>query len=222
VTHPLARGPARPPLLLALDTATDFPSLALGSAADPGEDLRIPDRRDLSRDIEGAVTALLAGRHAAPRDLTAVCVADGPGSFTGLRIGTAFAKGLCRALGIPLLAAPSLLGAAAQAARRSGAAAPRLVVVRYDALRGEHYRAVYRVAASAIAVLEAPGLAAARPADGAPVPGAVEADERNASASALLSCVGREGGPAAVPRPAAWEPLYGRLAAAEARRLAPS
>jgi tRNA threonylcarbamoyladenosine biosynthesis protein TsaB len=209
-------------MILSLDTATDWPSLALGTAADPGEDLRLPDRRDLSRHIERVVAGLLAARGAGPRDLAGVCVADGPGSFTGLRIGAAFAKGLCRALGVPLLVAPSLVGAAVQAARRSGAGLPRDVVVRYDALRGEWYRAVYCVAASGIVVLVPPGLSPVSGGDDPSVSGALVATERDASAAALLSCVGRPGGPVAVAGPGVWEPVYGRLAAAEARRLAPS
>ena len=209
-------------MLLALDTATDVPSLALGTAAAPGEDLRLPDRRDLSRHIERAVAGLFAARGAGPQDLAGVCVADGPGSFTGLRIGAAFAKGVCRALGVPLLVAPSLVGAALQAARRSGAGLPLDVLVRYDALRGEWYRAVYRVAASGILVLVPPGLSPVSGGDDSSVPGAMVATERDASASALLSFVGRPGGPVAVESPGAWEPVYGRLAAAETRRLAPS
>lgn len=43
-----------------------------------------------------------------PHDLDAVCVSSGPGSYTGLRIGTSSAKGFCYALGIPLLAVPTL------------------------------------------------------------------------------------------------------------------
>ncbi len=206
------------PLILALDTATDAPTLALGTPDAPGTDVRLEDRRALSRDIGRVAAALLAGRGALPRDLGAVLVADGPGSFTGLRIGAAFAKGLCRALGVPLLTAPSLLGAAAHAASAAGTARPADVEVRYDALRGQAYRAVYRVGAGAVEVREAVDLVEASggpPEGGAPL----RAHERHASAAALLALVGCPGGPAAVAGPAHWEPEYGRPAEAEARRL---
>jgi len=93
-------------------------------------------------------------------------------------------------------------------------------VVRYDALRGEWYRAVYRLVSSGILVLVPPGLSPASGGDEPALSGAIVATERDASAAALLSCVGRPGGPVAVASPGVWEPVYGRLAAAEARRLA--
>ena len=211
-------------LLLAMDTATDAPSLALGSPTEPGADVRIPSRRDLSRDIETVVRQLLAARGMAPGDLAGVVVADGPGSFTGLRIGIAFAKGLCRASGRPLLTAPSLLGAALAACGGRGT-----VLVEYDALRGDVYRAVYRfggdaaahagAAASGVGVLAAPALVPR----GAPppvFPGLLRADATHASAASLLRLHHVGGGLAVVPAPDPWEPAYGRLAEAEVRRLA--
>jgi len=50
-----------------------------------------------------------------PNDLSAVSVASGPGSYTGLRIGTATAKGLCYALEIPLIAIDALTSLCEQA-----------------------------------------------------------------------------------------------------------
>ncbi len=199
-------------IYLALDTATDSPSIALGSPEEPGEDLRVPSRRELSREIDGVVASLLRRHGTPPGRLAGVLVADGPGSFTGLRIGIAFAKGLCRAANVPLLAAPSLMGAARAVARGAEA-----VVAEYDALRGEVFRAAYRFGNS-VEVLAEPVLVAS----GSPLafPGAVRATARDASASALLRLVGVPAGAMVIPQLADWEPVYGRPAEAEARRRA--
>jgi len=53
-----------------------------------------------------------------PSDLKAVAVSSGPGSFTGLRVGMAAAKGLCWSLNIPLIAISTLEGLAASVPRR--------------------------------------------------------------------------------------------------------
>jgi tRNA threonylcarbamoyladenosine biosynthesis protein TsaB len=207
-------------MILALDTATDYPTIALGIPEAPGAVLRVDDRRALSRDIGAIVAGLLLARGVTAAALTGVLVADGPGAFTGLRIGAAFAKGMCRALGVPLLAAPSLLGAAIAAARAAGGAGTLDVDVRYDALRGECYRAVYRVGPGGVEVLSAPALAAVGEAAWSGSGGTVLASERDASAGALLGMLGRAGGPLVVPDAGRWEPEYGRPAEAEARRLA--
>jgi tRNA threonylcarbamoyladenosine biosynthesis protein TsaB len=203
-------------LHLALDTATDVATIAVGTPGHSSLEVRIAARRELSRGIEREVARLLERHGSAAAELAAVVVADGPGSFTGLRIGLAFAKGLCRVLGVPLLTAPSLLGAA-----RAGVPSRGSVLVRYDALRGQVYRAAYRFDASGgVCVLLEPELADA----GSPVPLSpappLEVGAEAASAAALLRLVGVAGGARVVPDPAAWEPNYGRPAEAEARRLA--
>lgn len=48
------------------------------------------------------------------RDVRVLAAATGPGSFTGLRVGLSAAKGLCRALGIPIIGVPSLEALASQ------------------------------------------------------------------------------------------------------------
>jgi tRNA threonylcarbamoyladenosine biosynthesis protein TsaB len=204
---------------MAIDSATDVPTFAVGTPAAPGDEVRMEDRRALSRDIERVLAAVLAARGVRARDLAAVLVADGPGSFTGLRIGAAFAKGLCRALGVPLLSAPSLLGAAAHAVRASGRTMPVEVEVRYDALRGECFRARYLFGARGVQVLVAAALAPGGSAPGTTAAGVLAAGAADASAAALLGLVGWKGGPALVAAPGGWEPVYGRPAEAEARRI---
>ncbi|GGA78475.1 tRNA (adenosine(37)-N6)-threonylcarbamoyltransferase complex dimerization subunit type 1 TsaB [Flavobacterium palustre] len=71
-------------------------------------------------------------------DLAAIAVSQGPGSYTGLRIGVSAAKGLCYALGIPLIAVDTLQSLAAQAKIEKG-----LIVPMLDARRMEVYSAVF-------------------------------------------------------------------------------
>ncbi|MFC5681666.1 tRNA (adenosine(37)-N6)-threonylcarbamoyltransferase complex dimerization subunit type 1 TsaB [Flavobacterium sp. MAHUQ-51] len=72
------------------------------------------------------------------KDLAAIAVSQGPGSYTGLRIGVSAAKGLCYALGIPLIAVDTLKALAAQVKVTSGVIVPML-----DARRMEVYSAVF-------------------------------------------------------------------------------
>ncbi|MEO8253198.1 MAG: tRNA (adenosine(37)-N6)-threonylcarbamoyltransferase complex dimerization subunit type 1 TsaB [Flavobacterium sp.] len=72
------------------------------------------------------------------KDLVAIAVSQGPGSYTGLRIGVSAAKGLCFALSIPLIAVDTLQALAAQAAIENGFIVPML-----DARRMEVYSAIF-------------------------------------------------------------------------------
>ncbi|WP_293894870.1 tRNA (adenosine(37)-N6)-threonylcarbamoyltransferase complex dimerization subunit type 1 TsaB [Flavobacterium sp.] len=71
-------------------------------------------------------------------DLKAIAVSKGPGSYTGLRIGVSTAKGLCYALGIPLIAVDTLQVLAKQVGVENG-----LIVPMLDARRMEVYSAVF-------------------------------------------------------------------------------
>ena len=71
-------------------------------------------------------------------DLSAIAVSQGPGSYTGLRIGVSAAKGLCYALGIPLIAVDTLQALASQVAISNG-----LIIPMIDARRMEVYSAVF-------------------------------------------------------------------------------
>jgi tRNA threonylcarbamoyladenosine biosynthesis protein TsaB len=76
-------------------------------------------------------------------------VGGGPGSFTGLRIAAATAKGIVQALGVPLYAYSGLLAAAV-----SGWGAEREVCALFDARRRDVYAACYRFGDGVQAVME--------------------------------------------------------------------
>jgi len=72
----------------------------------------------------------------------AIAISGGPGSYTGLRIGTSMAKGLCMGWDIPLIAVPTLRLMALQAIRRYGSD-DCLYCAMLDARRMEVYAAIY-------------------------------------------------------------------------------
>lgn len=73
------------------------------------------------------------------KDMDCIACASGPGSFTGLRIGAATAKGLCHGAGKPLIGIPTLDGLAFNMAYSKGIICPII-----DALRNNVYTALYR------------------------------------------------------------------------------
>lgn len=68
----------------------------------------IDERSAHAEKLFGLADAVLRGSAVDPRDLDAVAVSIGPGSFTGLRIGLSAAKGFHLALGTPVIAVPTL------------------------------------------------------------------------------------------------------------------
>lgn len=72
------------------------------------------------------------------QDLKAIAVSKGPGSYTGLRIGVSTAKGLCYALGIPLISVDTLQVLANKVSIEKG-----LIIPMIDARRMEVYSAVF-------------------------------------------------------------------------------
>lgn len=84
-------------LTLAFDTATPRSSCALLA----GEEL-LGERETKAVSVLGAADGLLAEGGFSARDLDRIVCGTGPGSFTGIRIGLAAARGLALALGLPL------------------------------------------------------------------------------------------------------------------------
>jgi len=95
--------------VLSLDTASPFPSLAIGAGDGPGTARPLP--LNAAEGLPLALAALLADARLTVHDLGRVAVLSGPGSFTGLRAGLAFARGLARGRGIPLVLVPTFAAA---------------------------------------------------------------------------------------------------------------
>lgn len=221
-------------MLLAIDTAGDRASVALGvPGAAPLED-SIEGPRRHAAGLLPAVQRLLRSAGVSLDGVSGIVLSDGPGSFTGLRVGAAVAKALVQARGLPLWVAPSLLVRAAGVAR-----AEALVLAVSSALRGEVYAAAYRFLPDRIDIELPPSVH--RVADlvgGALRPGVVVGEAPpeivaaleswtgrpvigpplgSPHAARLLELVGRPGGATRVEDVAKWEPVYGRPAEAQAR-----
>lgn len=119
-------------MLLAIDTATATISLAvydLGAGQLLGETTWLARRRQTQALLAGA-EHLLGLLDLAARDLDALAVTTGPGSFTGVRIGISTVKGM--ALGLPqpprILGVPTLSVTAAPWLDAAGASSPNAVI----------------------------------------------------------------------------------------------
>jgi tRNA threonylcarbamoyladenosine biosynthesis protein TsaB len=95
-------------MILAIDTATRQVSLALAAEDTLLGQAAWPSANTHTVALAPGVERLLSNAGAAPNDLTALAVAIGPGSFTGVRIGIAFAKGMALARSLPLIGVKTL------------------------------------------------------------------------------------------------------------------
>ena len=133
---------AMQPLILAIDTATPATGLALtrGTLAE-GEvvaSLGLSSNVTHSRRLLTSIDWLMAEVGVGWNDLDGIGVSLGPGSFTGLRIGMATAKGLAAASGIKLLGVSTLDSLAAKCVT------DRLICSVLDARKKEVYAALYK------------------------------------------------------------------------------
>ena len=92
-----------------------------------------------SKSLHVFIDSILKKSKISPKDLSAISVSKGPGSYTGLRIGVASAKGLCFALDIPLISIETLK-ILSQNILNKGTVIPCL-----DAKRMEVYSAVFDI-----------------------------------------------------------------------------
>lgn len=94
--------------ILCIETGTDICSVGIARDGEIVSMLESDEGRDHARKVGVFVDELLRTTGIAPDEIDAVAVGKGPGSYTGLRIGVSFAKGLCYGLQKPLIAVGSL------------------------------------------------------------------------------------------------------------------
>jgi len=96
-------------IMLAIDTATEYASVSLYDE-EKGTIAESSWHTSMNHTVElmPTIVRLMESQALVPRQLDALSVALGPGSFTGLRIGLAVAKGLSWSLGIPIVGIPTL------------------------------------------------------------------------------------------------------------------
>ena len=208
-------------MLLAIDTATDRASVAVGQGSEVLAQETIVGARRHASQLLLKVSACLDRIGIGVGQLEGILLADGPGSFTGLRVGAAVAKALARVRPVPVWVAPSLLVCAAGAEAGTG----ETVVAASDALRGEVFVAAYRFEADRVIGVIDPTVR--RPTDllaGVPRssrfcgPAAAKfgAAPTWPTAGDLFRLL-RLGAADRVPDLTTWEPIYGRPAEAQAK-----
>jgi tRNA threonylcarbamoyladenosine biosynthesis protein TsaB len=128
--------------ILNLDTSTQLCSVSI---AENG--ITIAEKEDISENrhatqLTALINNVLADSNLSLKALCAIAISSGPGSYTGLRIGTSVAKGLCYGLDIPLIGVSTLQGLA-YAMAESKADEAGIYVPMLDARNNNAYMAIY-------------------------------------------------------------------------------
>lgn len=186
-----------PRRFLAIDTASPAPSLAFGESF-------VKLSGAATEELPARVNELLAEAGATLADVDGVAVLSGPGSFTGIRAGIAFGRGLARGRGVPFV----LWGTFEAAFRALDDLEVGDVAVHLSALRGEVHVAIRRGAEVRFDEAPSPAARAATEAEGLGL-AVVDLGSREIFLSKALARLAEEGLLGA-PGPA-----YGRPSAAE-------
>lgn len=123
-------------MILAIDTTSEFGSIALTERNDVVEEVLLHSQDGFGHILFRHLEQMLERHGVSASDVECFAAAAGPGSFTGVRVGLAAAKGLGEASGKPVVAVSNL-----KALASFGSAPLRAVVL--DARRGQVYGALY-------------------------------------------------------------------------------
>jgi tRNA threonylcarbamoyladenosine biosynthesis protein TsaB len=129
-------------LILNIDTATNIASVGFADESGIIAAQTSEDQKNHAAFVQSAISQLMQSHQLTLQNIDAIAVVNGPGSYTGLRVGLASAKGLCYALNKPLI----LLNTLEVMALASAHAYPDEVTLHcpmIDARRMEVFTAVY-------------------------------------------------------------------------------
>ncbi|HSF90460.1 MAG TPA: tRNA (adenosine(37)-N6)-threonylcarbamoyltransferase complex dimerization subunit type 1 TsaB [Saprospiraceae bacterium] len=128
--------------ILHIETSTVVCSVALSKGPTLLECIDMEDGMNHAALLAPTIERLLQSASIKPSDLDAIAVCSGPGSYTGLRVGSATAKAMAYCLGKPLIAIPTLQALAQAVFEQHLEAEFALPMI--DARRQEVYTAIYR------------------------------------------------------------------------------
>jgi tRNA threonylcarbamoyladenosine biosynthesis protein TsaB len=131
-------------LILNIDTALDTASVCLSKDNELLHMAVNENQKEHAMWLHTAVADILQKSGHTINELQAVAVSIGPGSYTGLRVGLASAKGFCYALNIPLIAI-STLKMIALATKNDGVMNENMICPMIDARRMEVFTAIYDI-----------------------------------------------------------------------------
>lgn len=132
------------PLLLNIDTATEHASVCLSKNNAVLGLVESAEQKNHASFVQPAIQELMAKSGFSLKEVDAIAVTAGPGSYTGLRVGLASAKGICYALQKPLIMVNTLeVMAQAVISREKGIDPSALVCPLIDARRMEVFTALF-------------------------------------------------------------------------------
>lgn len=126
-------------IILNIDTAVESASVCLAKDNDSVQFAININQKDHAAWLHTTIQTIITAARLSLKDIEAIAISIGPGSYTGLRVGLSAAKGLCFALQIPLIAINTLEMMAHAAKNDEGSFICPLI----DARRMEVFAAIY-------------------------------------------------------------------------------
>jgi len=145
-------------LILTIETSETSCSVALGNKGIVVDELLLDNAKSHSSQLTLLIDKILKKNNIEFKNLSAVAVSKGPGSYTGLRIGVSTAKGICYALNIPLIAIgtlEALCEGVNENIHLNSSQLPVLLCPMIDARRNEVYCRIFDKNKNALTEIEA-------------------------------------------------------------------